>query len=147
MLPKEGGAGGRTDAANPLGVGGTSYLCLLSLQTREAQVHHEGPWGLLVLSGLWVLPCQDLLKMGMTSLTVSVPCHIPQRPLLSRTVARASSRPLFLFLLLSQPRTRVTCEYATSCPCPKSAATSQFTGSKGIFLLALPCCPWPLLSP
>lgn len=64
-------------AANPLGVGVTSYLCLLSLQTQEAQVHHEVPWGLLVLSGLWVLPCQDLLKAGMVNLTVRALCHSP----------------------------------------------------------------------
>lgn len=66
------------DAANPLGVGGTSYLCLLSLQTQEVPAHHEVPWGLLVLSGLWVLPCQDLLKVGRVNLTVRVTCHSPQ---------------------------------------------------------------------
>jgi hypothetical protein len=63
------------DAGNPRGVDVTSYLCLLSLQTQEARVHHEVPWGLLVLSGLWVLPCQDLLKVGMGNLKVRVPCH------------------------------------------------------------------------
>lgn len=54
------------DAANPPGEGITSYLCLLSLQTQEALVHHEAPWGLLALSGPWVPPCQALLKTGMS---------------------------------------------------------------------------------
>lgn len=67
------------DATNPLGVGVTSYLCLLSLQNQEAQVHHEVPWGLLALSGLWVLPCQDRLKVRMVNLTVRGLCHSPQR--------------------------------------------------------------------
>lgn len=71
-------AEGRKDAASPLDKGVTSYLCPLSLQTQEAQVHHEVPWGLLVLSGLWVLPCQDLLKMDMASLTVRIPCQSPR---------------------------------------------------------------------
>lgn len=75
---KEGGIDGRKGAASPLGQGVSSYLCLLSLQTQEAQVHHEVPWGLLVLSGLWVLPCQDLLKMEMATLTVRVLCHSSQ---------------------------------------------------------------------
>lgn len=69
---------GREGGCIPLGVGITSYLCLLSLQTPEAQVHQEVPWGLLVLSGLWVLPCLDLLKVGIVNLTVRVPCHGPQ---------------------------------------------------------------------
>lgn len=65
-------------ATNPLGVDITSYLCLLSLQTQEAQVHHEVPWGLLALSDLWVLPCQDHLKVGMVNLTVRGLHHSPQ---------------------------------------------------------------------
>lgn len=35
-------------------------LCLLSLQTQGALVHHEVPWGLLAPSGPWVPLCQAL---------------------------------------------------------------------------------------
>lgn len=77
MLPGK-GADGRKHAASPLDKSAASYLCLLSLQTREAQVHHGVPWGLLVLSGRWVPPCQDLLKMEVATLTVRARCHGPQ---------------------------------------------------------------------
>lgn len=94
---------GRKDAASPLGEGVTSYLGPLSLQTQEAQVHHEVPWGLLVLSGLRVLPCQDLLKMDMASLTVRIPCQGHGQPLRSRGMAQSLFQASAVCLAL-QPR-------------------------------------------
>lgn len=107
---------------DPLGVGITSYLCLLSLQTQEAQVHQEVPWGLLVLSGLWVLPCLDLLKVGMVNLTVRVPCHGPQT-----TPPQQNDGPVPLLDLcclsssaaFAQPRTRVTLWVSDILPLPQ----------------------------
>lgn len=74
------------DAANPLGVGGISYLCLLSLQTQEVRALHEVPWGQLVLSGLWVLPCRDLLKVGGSVSQLGSRAIAHRQPLLSRTM-------------------------------------------------------------
>ena len=59
------------DIANLPGKGRASYLCPLSLQTQEALLHHEVPWGLLVLSGPWDPPCQALLKKGTSELGAS----------------------------------------------------------------------------
>lgn len=82
-------AEGRKDAASPLDKGVTSYLCPLSLQTQEAQVHHEVPWGLLVLSGLWVLPCQDLLKMDMPASQLESHARAHGQLLHSRVIAQS----------------------------------------------------------
>lgn len=56
------------DVAKPSDEGTASYLCRLSLQTQEALVLHEVPWGLLALSGPWVPPCRALLKTWTTIL-------------------------------------------------------------------------------
>lgn len=130
-------------------MGIASYLCLLSLQTQEARVHHGVPWGLRVLSGLWVLPCQDLLKVGVVNLTVRVPCQPTGSLSSAERWPRASSRSLVS--LPPQPGSAqdqsdpMAGGYLTPCLCPKSVSPFSVRRLRAGFALMpqVARCPCP----